>query len=68
MASDGNNHNINAFPLLNAEKGVSDAVRWLCIVAPMDETQLELVNACLADLKDVQDGNLLALRRAIEDG
>lgn len=68
MASDGKNPNVNLSPLQSVENAINDAVRWLCIIAPTDETQVELVNMCLADLKEFQDGDLLALRRAIENG
>ena len=60
--------NVNLFPLESAENGVSQAVRSLCEIEPIDETQVELRKMCVEDLKEVQDGSLLALRRAIENG
>jgi len=66
MDSNGNNPNINMFPLERAENGINQAVSALVEIEPTDDTQLELRDMCLADLKELQDGNLLALRRAVE--
>jgi len=66
MDSNGNNPNINMFPLETAENGINQAVSALIKIKPTDDTQLELRDMCLADLKELQDGNLLALRRAVE--
>jgi len=58
--------NINMFPLESAENGVNQAIRSVCEIAPTDDSQMELKNMVTADLKELQDGNMLALRRAIE--
>lgn len=66
MGSDGHNPNVNRFPLESAENGISQAVRSICEIEPVDDCQLELKKMVLADIKELQDGDLLALRRAIE--
>ena len=66
MGSDGHNPDVNRFPLESADNGISQAVRSICEIEPVDDRQRELKNMVLADLKELQDGNLLALRRAIE--
>jgi len=66
MANDGEHPNINLFPLEKVENGIYQAVIGLHEVEPTDGTQLKLKNMCLADLKEFQDGSLLALRRSLE--
>jgi len=66
MASDGDNPNVNMFPLESAENSINETMRNLLSIEPTDDTQAELKNMCIADLKEFQDGNLFALRRAIE--
>jgi len=58
--------NVNMFRLESAENGVNQAMRSLLEIEPTDDSQAELKNMCIADLKEFQDGNLFALRRAIE--
>jgi len=67
MASDGNNPNVNMFRLEAAENGVNQVMRSLLEIEPTDDSQVELKNMCIADVKEFQDGNLFALRRAIEE-
>ena len=66
MVSNGDNPNINMFPLEKAENGINQSIAGLLEIEPIDDCQVELRNMCIEDLKEFQDGNLLALRRAIE--
>jgi len=66
MAVNENIPNINMFPLESAENEINQAVCLLLQIEPEDDQQLELRDMCLADLKDLQDSNLLALRRSLE--
>jgi len=66
MADNGDNPNIKLFPLEVAENGINQAVRSILEIEPTNDQQLELKDMCLADLKELQDCNLLALRRALE--
>ena len=66
MAVNGNIPNVNMFPLESAENEINQAVCLLLQIEPEDDQQLELRDMCLADLKDLQDSNLLALRRSLE--
>jgi hypothetical protein len=58
--------NCNMFPLERVENHIDHAVQSLSGMNLPDDSQVELKNSCLADLKELRDGNLLALRRAIE--
>ncbi len=67
MSAQNNSPNINLFPLEKAENGIEQAIRALREISPgMDDQVEELQKICLDDLKDFQDGNLSALRRAIQ--
>jgi len=66
MASDGDKLNMNLFPLEKTENSINQAVRALRQIDATDGIQTDLKESCLADLKELQDGNLLALRRALE--
>ena len=66
MADNGDNPNIKLFPLEVAENGINQAVRSILEIEPTNDQQLELKDMCLADLKELQDCNFLALRRALE--
>ena len=48
------------------ENGINQAIESLLEIEPLDDTQLDLKNMCLEDLREFQNGNLLALRRAVE--
>jgi len=67
MAENGNNPNINMFPLESVENEINQAIYRLLEIEPTNDQQLELRDMCLEDLKELQDCNLLALRRAIEE-
>ena len=66
MAENGKDPNINMFPLEVAENEINQAVCKLLEIEPMNDQQLELRDMCIEDLKEFQDCNLLALRRALE--
>ena len=67
MAENGNNPNINMFPLESVENEINQAIYRLLEIEPTNDQQLELRDMCIEDLKELQDCNLLALRRAIEE-
>ena len=66
MAENGDNPNVNMFPLESAENEINQAVCLLLQIEPLNDQQLELRDMCIEDLKELQNCNLLALRRAIE--
>ena len=66
MAENGNKPNVNMFPLESVENEINQAVCLLLQIEPENDQQLELRDMCIEDLKELQDCNLLALRRAIE--
>lgn len=67
MTSDGSNPNVNLFPLESAENDIAQAVRRLEeMELPKKNRQDALRESCLAELRELQQTNLLALRRALE--
>ena len=67
MAENDNNPNVNMFPLESVENEINQAIYRLLEIEPVNDQQLELRDMCIEDLKELQDCNLLALRRAIEE-
>ena len=66
MAENDNNPNVNMFPLESVENEINQAIYRLLEIEPVNDQQLELRDMCIEDLKELQDCNLLALRRALE--
>lgn len=58
--------NVNLFPLESAENGVAQAVRSLNRIETTTDPQAELKRDCLAELRELQQTSLFALRRALE--
>ena len=58
--------NLNMFPLERVENHLDQAVVHLNGIAPADDWQRQLIEQCLAVLRELQQTNLLKLRRAIE--
>ena len=50
MAENGDNPNVNMFPLESAENEINQAVCLLLQIEPLNDQQLELRDMCLEDI------------------
>jgi hypothetical protein len=65
---DDNGPDTNMFPLEGLENDINQAMERLSAIQPVTDLQHALKDTCLTELNRFQSTQLMALRRAIENG